>query len=267
MIALCRKLFYHISMSFDLKSEGKFCRSQLIVAIATAFLFFSLGCELNTKNRQGPVEQPAHIQNAEAKLDAEVSLSGDQKTIEQLRENIPAEKRADNDLLKETLGMMGEVKEPPQRHRDRFNKQMREIRNDQRKADRKARDQFRKKERKDREAFQKAHRERRERFNKLKVDRDQRREFYNEQDEIQKDFYAKQKDARKEFDAEMRTKRSDFNSYLKDRQTQFNEEYKIYSTNYRDLQKQKKDAEKARRQMRKNPQPSLAPTQQLRTEE
>ena len=230
-------------MRFDLKSEGKFCRSlanlanMLNVVAIGSIVFLSLACQLATKPRQSPVEAPAHLQKVKDDLNPEVSLSGDQKSIEQLRQNIPAEKKADNDLLKETLGMMGEVKYPPQKHRDKFNKQMREIRNDRRKSDRKLRDDFRKKERKDREAFQKAHRQRREKFNKLKMDRDQRREFYNEQDEIQKDFFAGQRDARKEFDADMRTKTSDFNAYLKERQDEFDAEYRVYSKKYSDYQK------------------------------
>ncbi len=237
----------------------------------------SLGCEIATKDRPRPVgaesasnNKPEELKKIEEKLGPEVSLTGDQKTIEELRENIPAEKRADNDLLKETLNMMGEVKLPPNRHRDKFNKLLRKIRNDRRKEDRKLRADFSKDERKTREKFMKQLKEDREKFNKRDTDREGRKEFYDEQDEKRKEFYAKQRDARKEFDAEMRAKSSDFKAYLKERQDEFNYEYRIYTKKYNEWKKQQDEARRARTQstrQRSSHTGNQPQYEQLRTEE
>ena len=60
--------------------------------------------------------------------ESEVSVAGDQQSIEELRKNIPPEVRDRNDTLKMILSLMGEVKVHPQKVRQKFNKFQRKRR-------------------------------------------------------------------------------------------------------------------------------------------
>lgn len=232
-------------MSYNQRSEGNICRRLVLLGLGSSLCLIT-ACQMSTKPRTQPLKVSSQIEAAKDKLDGEVSLSGDEKTIEELRKNIPEPKRTDNDLLRETLALLGEVKDPPRRHSDRFNKMVREINNDRRKQDRKLRDNFSKTERKERDAFLKKIKEDRDNFNKKKVTREQRKEFYDEQDEARKDFFANQRDGRKEFDAEQRSQSSDFKAYLKDRTDDFRRELKVYTIKYNDMEKRKREELKAK---------------------
>ncbi|MCB0357970.1 MAG: hypothetical protein KDD40_13230, partial [Bdellovibrionales bacterium] len=59
---------------------------------------------------------------------SEVSLAKDQQSLEELRKNIPQDVKARNDSLKIILNMMGELKEHPQKVRDKFNRFQRQRR-------------------------------------------------------------------------------------------------------------------------------------------
>lgn len=199
-------------------------------------------CSIVTKDRP-PVEvaQAKPDQPVSAKpATPEVSLIGDRKTIEELRENIPEPIRSDNDLLKETLSLLGEVKEPPHRHQRRFDRILRRARDKHQKDTRKAREAFTKKQKAAREVFLTRLKSDREKFNEKKVDRKQRKAFYDEQDAQRKEFFADERDARRDFDSEMRAKNSDFNSLIRDREKDFRQELRVYKRNYDEMLKQKK---------------------------
>ena len=85
--------------------------------------------------------------------EAEVSLKDDRRSIEELRQNIPPEIRAENDALKESLALLGEVKKSPQEHREKFDRKMREMREKKRKERQKTRQEFSKNERTKRDKF------------------------------------------------------------------------------------------------------------------
>ena len=67
--------------------------------------------------------------------------------------DIPVEKKARNDELKEILGLLSEFKYTPNQARNKFNTVQRKRRDTFRKGSRKARDMFSKQERKDRDTF------------------------------------------------------------------------------------------------------------------
>lgn len=224
-------------MSIDRKSVGKFCRMFLW----SSFVFI-LSCAVVTVERPAktqPTSEPVSTPT-EKKAKPEVSLAEDRKTVEELRQNIPEPIRSDNDLLKETLSLLGEVKLPPQRHRQRFDRLMRKIRDKHQKQTRKEREQFTKKQKKDRDQFLATLKKEREEFKDKKTERDERKEFYDQQDARRKEYFANERDARKEFDSEMHSRNSDFNALMRDRQKDFSEELRVYKKNYDEMLKQKK---------------------------
>jgi hypothetical protein len=225
----------------------------LVIGLA---LFVS-GCTIVQKSREdgGPVETgsvatPKTAAAAEspepAVADGEVSIREDMTTIEDLRKNIPEQKRQENDALKNVLSLLGEVKAPPAQHRDKFNRVMRDMREKRRREAQKTRENFNKKERKDREAFLKDLKESREKFNKSKTDKDERKDFYNDQDMRRREFFANERDARKEFESEIRQQDSDFNAFYREKNDEFNKELRIYTQSFNDLQKAAKEKERSR---------------------
>lgn len=169
----------------------------------------------------------------------EVSLKGDQQTVEELRKSIPPDVRAENDSLKEILSLLGEVKDPPNRHRERFDRLMRKIREDKRKEHKKERDSFSKNERKAREKFLKEQKSDREKFVRKKAPRDEQKEFYANQDARRKEFFDQERDSRKEFESERRQIESDFNAYHKEKLEEFRQELRSYTERYNDFKKSK----------------------------
>jgi hypothetical protein len=176
---------------------------------------------------------------------SEVSLKDDQRSIEELRANIPPEVRAENDALKETLSLLGEVKLPPQKHREKFDRQMREIREKGRKARQKEREQFSKNERTKREKFLKEMKEARTAYMKRNVkSRDDRKEFFDNQDLKRKEYFDQERDARKEFDSTARQQESDANAFHREKTEEFRKELRSYTDRYNDWQKQMKQKER-----------------------
>lgn len=204
-------------MKSELLSVGK----KLLVII----LMLS-GCALKTKERS---------QGASSELDAnseEVSFLSDNKEIEELRKNIPEQKKADNDLLRETLMLLGTVEKPPHKHREHFDNLIRRIRNDHQKKMRKAREDYSRKEKNAREDFLRKLKEEREDFNSDKPDRLKRERFIQEQERRRRDFTANERDKRQQFDGDMRQKESDFSALMRDRTNEFYRELKLYEKRY-----------------------------------
>jgi hypothetical protein len=222
-----QKLFYHLRMSFILSSVGKFCRLGVL-----ALILGLVGCA------RSPQVQ------SEKEGTTEVSVLQDQKTIEELRKNIPPEKRKENDLLKETLTMTGDGDEPPHRVRERFQKLVRKAQDEHRKSAQRARDDFNKKERREREKFLKDLENEREDFREKKADREKSRDFYADLDVKRKDFFADQRERRNEFEAEQRESGDNFRAMIRDRNMQFDQEYRNYVKRY---DEKKREAEAKRK--------------------
>ena len=230
-------------MNSQLLSVGKYCLVLVSFVLATLGL---AGCSgMKTVDRPESMSssaQPSEVKSTGA--NGEVSLAGDRKSIEEMRKNIPEPVRTENDLLRETLNMMGgEVKERPEKIRNRFNKQMRKMRNKYTKESRKKREKHKKEARKKRERFLKELKKEREDFNDRKPTREQRKDFYNEQDEKRKEFFADERDKQKDFTSTMREESNDFNAMVRDRNRAFNREHRIYKKKYDEHQKLKKTAE------------------------
>lgn len=170
---------------------------------------------------------------------SETSLSEDQKTLEELRASIPAEKRAENDQLKTILNLTGEVKDHPSLIREKFSKQTQKMRDRHRKDSQKARDTYNKIEKKTREAFYDKLKKERDDAKKKKMSRDESKEFFDNQEQRRKDFQGDERDKRNEFNADMKTKDDDFFTMMREKNNEFNEQMRDYTRRYNDWQKAK----------------------------
>lgn len=178
----------------------------------------------------------------------EISLKEDRSSVEQYRQNVPAEKKQENDELALLLNLTGELKEKPERIRERFQTVSRKKRDEFRKKSKKLRDDFTREEAKTRDEFLRKMKNEREDFKKTKVDRQANAEFYNEQERNRREFQADQKDKRQEFESAMRAKSTEFDEYMREKTRDFNEQIRLYSQRYQDKlkeEKQKKDPAKS----------------------
>ena len=133
-----------------------------------------VGCA-TSKQSSRPGEASRQVKDA---LSGEISLKSDRAALEELRKDIPEQKKQSNDELALVLELFGTVKLPPsevqgkyqiamQKRREIFRKKMSEVRN-----------RFEAQQDERRLAFLKAHAEEREAFSKNKADRDKTRAFY-----------------------------------------------------------------------------------------
>src|ERR1019366_8437975 len=77
-----------------------------------------------------------------AEIPAEVSLKGDKEAIDELRKDVPLEIKKSNDRLAETLARWKASKMAPDRLREKFNDEIRKMRNDLDKKQKKSREDF-----------------------------------------------------------------------------------------------------------------------------
>ena len=169
----------------------------------------------------------------------EVSLDSDQKAIEELRKNIPPGVRLRNNELKVIMSGMGELKEHPQRVREKFNHFQRKQRSRFQKEYNNNRSDFTQREKKERDMFLKKMNKKREQGRTQKLDREQRNAFYTQLENERKDFFDEQKNQRREFESEMQQKSRDFYAHLREQQNEFNVEWRIYNKRWQDWQQEK----------------------------
>lgn len=187
----------------------------------------------------------------ESKVDAPLvedkyKLSVDRAAYEKLREEIPAEKRRENDEVAFVMQWMGEVKRPPGEVREKFNSALSKKRNLFQKDMEKRREAFVKKERKDREDFQREQTRQRENFVSMKRKPEERKEFFDDLDLRRKDFNAAQREFRDEFEAEIRDRRKNFEDYTREKTNEFNQEHRVYTKRYEDFRKEQEALKKKR---------------------
>lgn len=176
----------------------------------------------------------------------ELSLKEDREYLDKLREEVPEERREENDELAFTLKMMGEVKERPNKIRDRWNTETRRRREQLRKLNAKDRTEYNKREKSEREKFLKELGRERNAFVKKKVTSEERREFFSEQEMKRREYFGQQSDRRKDFESQMRQRSLDFEANMRDRNSEFNAEHRAYGERYRQWEKEKKDLDKAK---------------------
>lgn len=187
----------------------------------------------------------------------EVSISEDQRKIEELRKNIPPEVRRENDALREILNLLGEVRHPPQQHRNRFNRTMRNMRQAHQREMRRERDQFNQEERQSRDRFLADLRKEREDFSKKRdVEERERNHFFKDQDRRRNEYFANERDKRNIFESDQRERERDFDAVYREKTNEFNREYNIYVQRYNEMQAELREKRRREAEERRNPRPS-----------
>jgi len=189
---------------------------------------------------------------------SEVSLTSDRSQFDQLRKDIPADVRRENDELAFIRELMSNVDEDPQKVRDRFSKVIRDKREKFDKNANKKREAYSKHERFNREAFLKKLKGEREEFiARKKLDSERRKEFFDEQEAQRQDYFSDEHESRKDFESTDQDLRKNFEAFVTEKTNQFNQEMRDYTTAYYERQKQldlkKRAAEKAKELTKSNP--------------
>ena len=103
------------------------------------------GCQTTSENPEAQVDT--------SKVDPKYSVAADRSEFDKLREQIPAEKRQENDEKALMAELMGEIKYAPDQVREKFMNVVRKKRELFNRDMDKARDQFNKDEKKNRDAY------------------------------------------------------------------------------------------------------------------
>jgi hypothetical protein len=207
-------------------------------AVSIFFIALNLSCRSSPSNTGNP-------QNLDKPLvDEKYSLTADRKSFDELRKDIPAEKRKENDELALTSSLFADESKSPSQVREKFDSLLRKKRELFQKDMNKLRETYSKEERKRRESFVKQQDEERASFQKKKVTSSERTEFFNELETKRRDYYAEERSKRDEFEETMRDDRKNFDDYTREKSNEFNQEHRAYVKRYEELQKAKAPTQK-----------------------
>ncbi|NCN40083.1 DUF1682 domain-containing protein [bacterium] len=178
-------------------------------------------------------------------LSSEVSLAKDRSSLDELRKDIPEDKRVENDEEAWISPLLGDPSVDPNRYRQKYQYAIRKKRDDFRKKVRKLRDDFTKEERKNRKDFLKVAKEKRSKLNPKELERKELNEKYRELDSERREFFSEQRERRKNFESELNAQSKDFNMEMREKQKAFNDQLREYSKRHRAWEKEQKEAKKS----------------------
>lgn len=174
-------------------------------------------------------------------------LMEDREKIEELRKDIPVEKRKENDEIAFNLQWMNEIRLNPSDIRSKFSQHLSRKRNLFNKDMTTARTEFSKEEKRKRDEFNQMMNQERATIARRHKNSKSKKELLDELDYKRKDFSAKQKLERDTFEEEVRDKKKAFEDYWKQRSDSFNADLKAYTLEFNEKKKVEKQIEKNRR--------------------
>jgi hypothetical protein len=177
-------------------------------------------------------------------VDDKYTLGADAKELNDLRAQIPPEKKRENDEMGFFLNLMKEGKGPPSEIREKFSSALRKKREIFDRDLSKERESFTKEERKKRELFLKAQAQQREQFNREKHSREEKADFSKEMESKRADHFATEREKRSDFESDVQERRKNFEDYSREKNNQFNEEYRNYSRRFEEMKKQENSKKK-----------------------
>lgn len=206
----------------------------------------ALGLAACASKQEDPVNKPI--------VDEKYKLSADRKAFQDIRAQVPEDRRRENDELAFMLQWMGEVRQTPSEIREKFNAVVAKKRAEfQKDMDRK-RAEYVKSERIAREDFKKDQESERANFKNRRTTPDERKSFYEDLEGKRRDFYSSEREKRDAFESDVRDQRKNFDDYVREKTSEFNQEHRAYSQRYDDFKKEqarlKKEREDAVRQSR-----------------
>lgn len=184
------------------------------------------GCATSPENKDDS-DQPL--------VQSEYKLKQDRDSFEQLRKEVPPNKKEENDELAFLEQLFSNPLKNPSEIREQFNKALRKKREALNQDLLKSRETFVKIERKERDSFSRKAKDKREQFKSQKLDREKTKEFYDELDIERKDFNAAQKDKRDIFESQVKDARKNFEDYSKEKQADFKARFKAFQEKQKEI--------------------------------
>lgn len=180
--------------------------------------------------------------NIHEELNEEMSLKADRENLDDIRKDIPAETKKQNDELALFLDLMNQGTENPQMVRDKFQMMVQKKRASFRDKVAKLRENYREEETKRRDQQLDQAKSKRDSFFKRKRDSKASREFFAQSEKDRLAFASDERERRQAFESELNSQSKDFDSYMRERQKEFDEQYRLYSKKFSEKPKDKKAA-------------------------
>lgn len=200
------------------------------------FLFFILSCQTRSLNEnQNPL-----VETEAAEVPSKYKLQEDRKKFEELRKEVPQQVKEENDEKALLLELTGELRNPPDRIREKFDSLKRKKRDLFERDLKSLRKDFTENERKEREVINAELKREKDAFKIKKASPEARKEFFSETEAKRKMRYADLRQKRDDFEADVREKRKDFEDYMRSKQSEFNQEMQIYRQRWQENERAKR---------------------------
>lgn len=217
---------------------------RIIVVFALGICFLQTACtSMTDQNSSRNQYYNSSNDNREQRplVDDKYSLAQDRKEMEELRAQIPEQRKRDNDELALMLKLTENVGQQPSDIRNKFDQLVRKRREQFDKDIQRERDQYGKIERKERDQFLKEQDRKRAEFNKEKHKREEKDEFYRDSEQRRSQFFADSREKRDDFEADIRERRKNFEDYMREKNNAFNQEMRSYTERYNAWKKEQQN--------------------------
>lgn len=217
----------------------KYC---LFLVLIVVLGFTLVGCG-NAEKKGTNVYRSAD--EARPLVEDKYSISADRKAFDEIRSQIPEEKKRQNDQLALILQMVSdsqtELKKAPADIRSQFDGILRKKREQFDKDLTRERETVTKEERKKREAFLNSQQSARDGFASGKHTRDEKNEFYKDLDEKRSEYFSSERERRADFESDSRERRKNFEDYTRGKSNEFNQELRAYQKRYDEAKKEREN--------------------------
>lgn len=166
-------------------------------------------------------------------------LLEDRQALEEMRKQVPPEKKVQNDELALIMAGMGDTNRNPSDVRNKFNSILNRKRQLFQNDMTRRREIYVKQERKDREMFTKELEKKRNTFVRGRPSADEKKDFFNDLDTQRRDFYSDQREKREEFESDIRDQRKNFEDYIREKTNEFNQAHREYTKRWEDEKRKK----------------------------
>lgn len=195
----------------------------------TLVLFACTACQSPApSNRyEGPPAADYHLRDGET-----LNLDGDRQALDELRKDVPEEKRKENDDLAFLLELFARDDQDPAKIREKFDSTLRRRREVFDREMKKERETFSRAEKDRRDQFLAAQSAERETFKSRKTSSEVSRKFFKELDLKRTDFFQAEREKRNDFESDVRDRRKRFEDFVREKQTWFSQEHRAYKKKY-----------------------------------
>lgn len=183
---------------------------------------------------RSPYQRPGETAQAEAKA---LSLSEERSHLSELRKDIPAEVKKENDDLSFLLNLFTDEKRSTQSIREEFSQAIRKRRELMDRTLKKERELFNRDEKKRRDEFLLSQTQARADFKEKKSTREESREFFKELEQKRADFFSAEREKRNDYESDVRQRRKDFEDFVREKQNWFNQEMRVFTQKQTDRKK------------------------------